>query len=341
MKKLTLLALSLWLSSSCFGDTLVVLNKSDSTASLVDLSNLKIVASVKTGEGPHEVAVSPDGRQAVITNYGDKAAGSSLTVIDLESATVAKTIQVGHKRPHGIAWIPDTSEVLVTSEESQCVVRVDIEQGQVLNTLPTKAKLSHMLAVNRDRAYVANIGSGSVSVLDLERQEFIAEVKSGKGSEGIELRPDSHELWISNRGEDSLTVLDTDSNKITHRLESQAFPIRVKFAPHRPLALVTNTKSGTLNFFDANAKKLLSTLQFPKGNGDSAGRMFGELFKDSSAPIGIAIDPARNRAFVAHANLDKISVIDLETFNVVDQFQAGREPDGMAYSACSVQVSSP
>ena len=111
----------------------------------------------------------------------------------------------------------------------------------------------------------------------------------------------------------------------------------MQFAVHRPLALVTNTKSGTLNFFDTDSKKLLSTLQFPSGNGDSSGRMFGELFKASSAPIGIAIGPQRKRAYVAHANLDSISVIDLDSFKIVDQFQAGKEPDGMAYSSRSVR----
>ena len=43
--------------------TLVVLNKAARTASLIDLATKKSVATIPTGDGPHEVAVSPDGRR--------------------------------------------------------------------------------------------------------------------------------------------------------------------------------------------------------------------------------------------------------------------------------------
>ena len=64
--------------------TLVVANKSDATVSLVDTGSGEVVATLPTGEGPHEVAVSPDGKTALVANYGTRGApGSSLTVIDL------------------------------------------------------------------------------------------------------------------------------------------------------------------------------------------------------------------------------------------------------------------
>ena len=41
-----------------------------------------VVATVPTGDAPHEVAVAPDGRRAVGTNYGTRETpGSNLTVI--------------------------------------------------------------------------------------------------------------------------------------------------------------------------------------------------------------------------------------------------------------------
>ena len=47
------------------GEQLIVLNKSDATASLIDLGTGAVVATMPVGTGPHEVAVSPDGRTAV------------------------------------------------------------------------------------------------------------------------------------------------------------------------------------------------------------------------------------------------------------------------------------
>ncbi|NNK87758.1 MAG: hypothetical protein HKO90_05710, partial [Flavobacteriaceae bacterium] len=74
--------------------TLIVLNKSDDTADLIDLRSGKSVATIPTGNGPHEVAVSPDGSKAIITNNGrgDQCPGNSLTVLDIKSMRVEKTI---------------------------------------------------------------------------------------------------------------------------------------------------------------------------------------------------------------------------------------------------------
>src|SRR5688500_12109071 len=86
--------------------TLLVLNKSDNTVSLIDLATRKTVATVPTGIGPHEVAVSPDGKTAVIANYGAQIPGSSLTIIDIPGKQALKTIDLGeYRRPHGIVWL--------------------------------------------------------------------------------------------------------------------------------------------------------------------------------------------------------------------------------------------
>src|SRR6516162_147722 len=49
---------------------LLVLNKADSELAIVDPGTLKVVARVKTGAIPHEVAASANGKIAVTTNYG-------------------------------------------------------------------------------------------------------------------------------------------------------------------------------------------------------------------------------------------------------------------------------
>lgn len=66
--------------------TVVVVNKQGNDASFIDLESGKIVASAPTGIGPHELVVSPDGRLAVVTNYGGGSA-NTLTVFDIASAS--------------------------------------------------------------------------------------------------------------------------------------------------------------------------------------------------------------------------------------------------------------
>lgn len=69
---------------------------------------------------------------------------------------------------------------------------------------------------------------------------------------------------------------------------------------------------------------------------DPEDRLFGDRFGDSSVPIGIEIAPDGERAYIAHANADRIQVLDLESWETVGTITAGREPDGMAYSTVEV-----
>ena len=101
------LAAALFLVPVADAATLVVANKAEATVSLIDLENGGVVATLPTGEGPHEVAVSPDGRFALVTNYGTREQdGNSLTLIDIAAAEVVSTIELGeYRKPHGIEWL--------------------------------------------------------------------------------------------------------------------------------------------------------------------------------------------------------------------------------------------
>jgi YVTN family beta-propeller protein len=335
--KLLCCALLSFMSIISNADTLIVLNKFDSTASMINLDSLKVVATLKTGLGPHEVAVSQDGKTAVVTNYGSSTPGSSLTVIDIPTAKISSTVSLGkYTHPHGIAFI-NNSEVLVTAEDQKAVLRVDIKTATIKN-ISTDQEVSHMVAIDSKsaKAFVANINSNSISVVDLNTNLNTKDIPTGKGAEGIDFNPKTNEVWVTNRGENTISIIDAASLTAKTKIDSASFPIRVKFASGDNLALVTNAKSGQLNIFNAETKKLEAKIDFPKGAKDTAGRMFGAKFKDSSVPIGIVVDPKGNRAFVAHANLDQISVIDLKLSKLSGTITAGKEPDGMAYSTATL-----
>src|SRR5690348_2386498 len=107
------------------GPALVVLNKAQASASIISLADGRTIATMPVGNGPHEVAISPDGRWAVAANYGAQTPGNSLTVLDLRTRQPVRTIDLGsYTRPHGIAWMPDGKRVVVTSEQARALVIV-------------------------------------------------------------------------------------------------------------------------------------------------------------------------------------------------------------------------
>jgi YVTN family beta-propeller protein len=323
------------------GGTLIVLNKAEATASLLDLESGEERARLDTGDGPHEVAVSPNGNVAVVANYGGRGApGSTLTVIDLTKAAVRHTIDLKqYHRPHGIVYFAGGKRVTVTAEEEGMLLIVDVEKGVVEKAIKTTAFISHMVAITPDasRAFVANIGSGSISVIDLEKGELIQQLPTGGGAEGIDVSPDGKVVWVSNRGADTVSVVDTESLEIKATLECASFPIRVKFTPDGKHVLVSNARSGDVAIFNADSHeevKRISMKARPVDETDQ--RLFGDDFGDSPVPVGILVEPSGKRAYVANTNADVITVLDLESLEIAGRLVAGKEPDGLGFTSLTI-----
>ena len=314
--------------------TLVVANKAEATASLIDLESGEVVATLPTEQGPHEVAVSPDGRTALVTNYGNRdGSGRSITVIDIPASKVVRTIDLGDfERPHGIEWLDD-QHAAVTVEANRALVVVNVEQGSVVQQIDTDQEISHMVALDpeRQRAYVANIGSGSVTVLDLQKGQRLVNIATGKGAEGVAISASGKYVWVTNRDADTITVLDADTLEKIREIPSKSFPIRATATPAGKV-LVTRARSGDLAIYDEKTLEEVGTVEFDLRSMDVEERLFGDRFGDSSVPIGVIVNGAGDHAFVAHANADVITEIDLATGAIIRTLRAGREPDGMGFS---------
>ncbi len=318
--------------------TLVVLNKSDNTASLIDCASKAVLATIPTGVGPHEVAVSPDGKTAVVSNYGNRQGpGSSLTVIDIPSLKKSGEINLGdYKGPHGIVFFSDGRRVAVTTERNKTLVVVNIGNKEIAHAIVTEQETSHMVAISGDnaRAFVANIGSGSVTAVDLRSMTRLGNIPTGAGAEGIDISPDGKEVWVTNRASNTVSVIDVDRLNVVDTLESKDFPIRTKFTPDGHYALVSNARSGEVAVFDARTKKEVRRLKMELSVvNDVDKRLFGNQFGTSPTPIGILIPPSGTHAYVANSNADLVTVIDLKEWKVVDRIQTGKEPDGLGYSS--------
>ncbi len=128
---------------------LLVLNKSDHTLSVFDPATLKPIGTVAVGRGPHEVAVSPDGRTAYVANYGDQVANNSLSIVDVATLKETKRVDLGAlARPHGI--VENGGKIYFTSEVSRAIARYDPAADKVDWIAGTGQTATHMLVVARD-----------------------------------------------------------------------------------------------------------------------------------------------------------------------------------------------
>ncbi len=312
---------------------LIVLNKSENTLMIFDLKNDKLLAQLPTGEAPHEVAVSPNKKFAAVTNYGTREnPGNSISIYNLEKLTLEKTISLGnYKRPHGIEWI-DEKRLAVTTEANKSIIIVDTETDKIIGEVKTEQEVSHMLVLSPDksRCFVANIGSGSVSVINLKEMKLSKNIQTGKGSEGIDVTPDGKELWATNRAEDSVAVIDAKTLEVKTKIKVEGFPIRIKISKDGKFAVVSCARSGEVAIIDAVNKNIIKRIKTAeKSEVEKTGRLFGSAFGDSPVPIGIAIDD-KKLIYVANSNADIISVIEPESGKKLKTIKTGKEPDGIA-----------
>lgn len=299
-------------------DLLVVVNKSDDTVSILDAASGSATTTVRVGRGPHEVEVLADGKTAAVSDYGKAGEpGHTVTLVDLARGVAVATIELGEgTRPHGLEALAD-GRLLVTAEGTRELLVVDPKSRVVVARIPTQKQVSHMVVASPDgsRAFVANIGSGSVSVADLKKNAILADIATGAGAEGIDVTPDGREVWVTNREAGTVSVLDARTPGVLATIPAPKFPIRVKITPDGRRALVSCAQSGDVAVFDVQSRREIGRIAL-RGQNDPT-------------PVGLLVHPGGKRAWVASTNADVISVIDLEKREVVGRLTAGKEPDGL------------
>lgn len=305
---------------------LLVLNKTEDTAWFIEMPAGERAAEQPTGRGPHEAAVSPDGRFAVAANYEDRAA-PTLTVYDAGTFESLRTLDLGEsKAPHGLAFVtgegPDAGLLAVTCEGTKHLVLVDVQTGEVAARIDTGANGSHMVAVTPDgaRAFVANIPDGTVSAIDLTERALLKVIPTGPGAEGIDVTPDGREVWVANRSH-SISVIDAATLDLIETVACPGFPIRCKVTPDGARVLVSCAQAGALAIFDRAGRE--ETARVPT--------LDEWKQADGLTPIGILIMPDGSHAFVANPGRDEIAVVDLASLEIVRRLQTGDTPDGLGW----------
>lgn len=309
-------------------DELLVANKSGNSVWRLSMRDGRKTGEFRTGKGPHEIAVAGNGRFALVSNYGRETSGNTLSVLDLIGGKPTRSIDLGeHGAPHGLRLLPGDKQVVVTTESSASLLRVDVERGTLEKVIDVGGGTGHMVALAPDAgfAYITKINAGTLSRVDLASGIKTHERPAGKGAEGVAVRPDGKEVWVTNRQDGTLTVHDPATLAVRRRMTSKGFPIRVVFTGDGRHALVSNASAANLAVFDTRTKLRVATIELAEAGADYNETMLGR----AAFPIGVVADPSRPRAYAAISGGDRIAVIDTRAWAVVEYWSAGREPDAL------------
>jgi DNA-binding beta-propeller fold protein YncE len=203
---------------------LLVAQKGERSLAIVDPAAGSVVASVaEDGITGHEVAGSPDGHFAVVPIYGNSGVGSpgtdgkNIVVIDLTDRKIANNIEFDHGvRPHCPVFGPKDGMLYVTTELDHSVTIIDPKTWKIVGSIPTGQPESHMFTISHDgtRGYTANVGPGTVSVLDIKGRKTLAIIPISSNTQRISISNDDRWVFTADQTKPQMAVIDTATNKI-------------------------------------------------------------------------------------------------------------------------------
>lgn len=312
--------------------TIVVANMSDDTVMLVDGITGKVERVVPSGPAPHEVAVSADGRWAVVTNYGDSnRRGNTLTVIDIAGETGTSMIDLGiYDRPHGIVFVDGREDVVaISSETNQAVVFVEIASGEILDTVSTGQRASHMVARGSSdpKLYTTNIVDGSISRIDPATGERTHIFPVGTMVEGIAVSPSGQQVWVGANRDGKVIVVETADGTVAGSVDGFGFPYRMAFTSDGLNAIVSDPQSGTVKIINPVTMQVRNTVTFDRSKILPTAEIPG-----SPSPEGLVVDEHDRYVYVSMQGMNKVAAVEIASGTVVRYYDVGQWPDGIGYS---------
>jgi DNA-binding beta-propeller fold protein YncE len=322
----SLLALScfVWAKAASRPGLLLVAVKGDASLGLVDsLTNQKIAEIPVGGITGHELTVSPDGRTAYAPIYGNSGVGepgtdgSNMVVIDLASRKIVGNVDFGKGvRPHDPVFGPKNGLLYVTTELKQAISIIDPKTLKIIGSIPTGQEQSHMLVIARDghRGYTANVGPGTVSVLDMDARKTIAIIPVSKQVQRIALSVDGARVFTSDQTKPQLAVIDTATNKVTRFVPLPGLGYGTATTPDGKWLIVANPLIHKVSALNLSTMNVDHVIDMPV------------------RPQAVLVNPNNQVAYVSCDKSRKVAVLSLSDWTVKDLIDVGPGADGMAWA---------
>jgi DNA-binding beta-propeller fold protein YncE len=304
---------------------LLAANKADQTIGLIDPEAGKMFATVKEdGFTAHEVIASPDGRYAYAPIYGNSGVGmpgtdgQAIDVINIAARKLVRTVKLARPvRPHCAMFGPRDGRLYVSTELADAITVFDPASMKVVATLPTGQKESHMLALSHDgkRAYTANVGPGTVSVIEIAARKTRAIIPISANTQRIAVSMDDRYVFTADQTRPRLAVISTAANKLARWIPLPAVAYGTAPTLDGRWLLVTLPDLNAVGVVNLKTAKLARQVAVGK------------------YPQEIVVRPDNQVAYVSCLREGKVAALNLTAWKMDQLISAGRHVDGLAWAS--------
>ena len=303
---------------------LLVAQKGDRSLAIVDPATGKVIANVaENGITGHEVAGSPDGRLAFVPIYGNSGVGkpgtdgNNIVVVDVAAQKLVGNIQFDHGvRPHCAVFGPKDGLLYVTTELDRTITIIDPKTLKIVGSIPTGQPESHMLALSHDglRGYTANVGPGTVSVLDIKARKALAIIPVSGNTQRIAISNDDHWVFTADQTEPRMAVIDTATDKVAKWVKIDGLGYGSAATKDGRWLLVALPDQNKVDVIDLRTMTLARAVDVGK------------------SPQEVLVRPDGKSAYVSCADANEVAEIDLATWTVKRTIATGNVTDGLGWA---------
>jgi len=303
---------------------LLVANQGDRTLSIIDPASGRMLATVVEGvpgQWGHEVI--SDGRYAFMPIYGNSGVGRpgidgrELLVIDVATGKVTGSIDFGHGvRPHLPVLDSVHNLLYVTTELDDAITAIDPRTLKIVGKIPTRAKESHMFVLSHDGhyGYTANVGPGTVSVLDMTARRTLAVIPVAGDVQRIAISRDDRFVFTSDQARPRLAVIDSAARRVQSWVDLPGTGYGAAATPDGHSLLVAIPAKNEVAVVDLRTLHVARTVAV------------------AADPQEILIPPDGRVAYVSCSAAGQVAAIDLARWKTTKLIAAGKGADGLGWA---------
>lgn len=292
-----------------------VVNSYSNTVSVIDLQKEVFVKNLQIGDKPVNPTFNRDWSKVYVANSGE----GTLSIIDTKTVELVGKIPAGGDHPSGLRFLPDGKHLVISylgekvSDQSSLGV-MDLATGKLVKSIPLGAQSERFdITPDGKRAYVGNLGSQSVSVVDLEAGKVIQTIASPERLPfNVLVSPKGHRVFVGNTVGSTIIEIDTATNQVMQTIKVPAGPNGMTFTPDGDNILMTNVYAGRLSSYNLTTKFV--------NEGTHVGLLPGFVRLAPDGLKGIFVRPYGRQ----------VSIFDGTTMQVIKNIETGIGPSTVA-----------
>lgn len=344
---------------------LFVPNRVSGDVAVIDSLTDKVIAKVKVGHVPHQVAVSKQTGKIVVTNSED----NSISIIDLKSLQTLATLTLDSEPEH-LQLSADGQVLAVANIAAGTVSLISLSEMRETNRISGLIEPHNMtFGPGGSLLYIGNLGADFVSVIDVSEARVINEISVGdakavaskstgsdeyQGIINVTGTPDGRIGFAAYGEGDRMAVIDLKSQKKIKDLITGDEPWRAFSTANGRYMIVPNNGDETVSVFSTESLQEVARL---KGGADMTGvntgwfdstafvisrgdnkaividldkmENIGEIALETDPETGVTTPDGR-KLYVALSGTDRVAVIDTQLRKVTGYIDGvGDEPWGV------------